>query len=70
MHLLQLLGVEGCWRLLEDVSSKCVEQLMRTILVLLVEAAVPRLLGCCAMDVPIGAQTHPLPPSPLQSPRV
>ena len=51
-------------RLLEDVNGKCVEELMGTVLVLLVEASVFRLLGCCAMDVPIETQTSPLPPSP------
>lgn len=50
-------------RLLEDVNGKCVEELMGSILVLLVEANVFRLLGCCAMDDPIEAQTSPLPHS-------
>lgn len=39
-------------RLLEDANGKCVEELMGTLLVLLVEGDVFGLLGCCAMDRP------------------
>lgn len=55
--------------LLEDVNGKGVEELAGTVLALLVEARVFRLLGCGAMDVPVEAQTSPLLPSPPR-PRV
>lgn len=55
-------------RLLEDVNGKCVEELMGTILVLLVEASVFRLLGFCAMDVSREAQVSPFTPFPSSIP--